>query len=50
MPEYLVCFDILEKIAKEYGLTLQKKENFHEYYSKLINDQNQDLIFNRQLF
>ena len=39
MPEFLVRFDILEKIALEYGLRLVNKKNFHEYYSECIKEQ-----------
>ncbi len=37
VPEFLVCFDTLQRIALEYGLVLQKKMNFHEYYSEAVN-------------
>ena len=29
VPEYLIVFDNLEKIALEYGLRLVEKRNFH---------------------
>ena len=32
VPEYLVLFENLEKIAKEYGLKLVEKTNFKEFY------------------
>lgn len=34
VPEYLVPFDALIEIALEYGLVLEKKLNFHEYYEQ----------------
>ena len=34
VPEYLVSFDALTEIALEYGLVLEKKMNFHEYYDQ----------------
>ena len=34
VPEYLVQFDALVEIALEYGLVLEKKLNFHEYYEQ----------------
>ena len=40
VPEFLVCFDILEKMAAEYGLTLVKKMNFHEYFDDKIKGGN----------
>jgi len=38
VPEYLVNFDIFEKIAAEYGLQLQLKMNFHEYFDSKLSD------------
>lgn len=38
VPEYLVQFDYLREIALEYGLKLEKKENFHEYYNKKMKE------------
>jgi hypothetical protein len=32
VPEYLVPFEALIEVALEYGLVLDKKMNFHEYY------------------
>jgi hypothetical protein len=32
VDEYLVPFDTLVTVAKEYGLELDKKVNFHEYF------------------
>ena len=40
MPEYLVHFETLEKIALEYGLKLEKKVNFHEYYESKVGESN----------
>ena len=36
VPEYLVSFDFLEKLALEYGLKLIEKKNFHEFYEDNI--------------
>jgi mRNA (guanine-N7-)-methyltransferase len=35
VPEYLVPFEALIEMALEYGLVLDKKMNFHEYYEKM---------------
>jgi mRNA capping enzyme len=37
VPEFLVCFDLMERIALDYGLELTKKMNFHEYYNQAVN-------------
>ena len=34
MDEYLVPFDALVKVAEEFGLVLEKKVNFHEYFDQ----------------
>ena len=36
VDEYLVHFDTLVSVAKEYGLQLEKKVNFHEYFDDQI--------------
>ena len=33
-PEWLVPFPILQKLASEYGLELELKQNFHEFINK----------------
>lgn len=33
VPEYLIIFDFLVEIAKEYELELIEKKNFHDYYN-----------------
>ena len=38
VPEYLVHFDSLTEIASDYGLRLEKKVNFHEYYDQKMNN------------
>lgn len=43
VPEYLVSFDHLERIALEYDLELVEKKNFHEFYADNI-DRNTDLF------
>ena len=45
VPEYLVSFDHLEKIALEYDLKLIERKNFHEFYAENI-----DLEGNQRLF
>ena len=32
VDEYLVHFDTLVRVAEEFGLVLEKKVNFHEYF------------------
>ena len=32
IDEFLIIFEVLEKIAKEYGLELTYKKNFHHLY------------------
>lgn len=45
VPEYLVSFEHLEKIALEYDLELVEKKNFHEFYADNINiDKNTELF------
>ena len=39
VDEYLVTFDTLVTIAKEFGLELEKKVNFHEYFDDLVQNQ-----------
>ena len=36
VDEYLVHFDTLERVALEFGLVLEKKVNFHEYFDQQI--------------
>ena len=38
MPEFLVCFQTLERIAKEYGLTLKLRMNFHDYHRNMTTE------------
>ena len=37
VDEYLVPFDTLVAVAKEYGLELVKKVNFHEYFDQEVH-------------
>ena len=37
VPEYLVNFTHMEKIALEFDLELVEKKNFHEYYDEHID-------------
>lgn len=46
VPEYLVIFSHLEKLAEEYGLRLVEKRNFHEFYDRNIEDKNFERLFN----
>jgi mRNA (guanine-N7-)-methyltransferase len=34
VPEFLVAFDTFTSVALDYGLVLEKKENFHEYHEQ----------------
>ena len=38
VDEYLVHFDTLVSVARDYGLELVKKVNFHEYFDSLITN------------
>ena len=49
VPEYLVCFDTLQRIALEYGLVLEKKMNFHEYYSQAVHGDTASHKLNQKL-
>ena len=42
VDEYLVPFDALVQVAREYGLELIKKVNFHEYFDSQITNPNSD--------
>lgn len=37
VDEYLVVFDVLVKIAKEYKLNLVMKKNFRQYYDDMCS-------------
>lgn len=47
VPEFLVVFDFFVEIAKEYGLRLVEKKNFHEIYDYEMNSK---YDYNRKLF
>lgn len=47
VPEFLVCWDILEKIAAEYGLTLMFRMNFHEYFAQQTSESSRGATFNQ---
>jgi hypothetical protein len=57
VDEYLVIFDVMVKIAKEYGLNLVMKKNFRQFYDDYTSpnpisetvqqDGSDDLKFNR---
>jgi hypothetical protein len=36
VPEYLVIFEHLSKLALEYDLELVERKNFHEFYAENI--------------
>lgn len=38
VPEYLVIFSELERVAKEYGLSLVEKKNFHQVYQEKMEE------------
>ena len=42
VDEYLVPFDALVQVAREYGLQLIKKVNFHEYFDSQITNPDSD--------
>lgn len=42
VDEYLVPFDALVQVAREYGLELIKKVNFHEYFDSQITNPDSD--------
>ena len=47
----MVNFQVLEQIAKQYGLTLEMRMNFHEYYDHCLDpNQNKASKFNQNLF
>ncbi len=37
VDEFLIFFDNLEEIAKEYGLTLVMKKNIRQYFDDMTN-------------
>lgn len=47
VPEFLVVFDFFVDLAKEYGLRLIEKKNFHEIYQDEMNSPHD---YNRRLF
>ena len=46
MPEYLVIFEHLEKLAAEYNLQLVEKTNFAEFYEKRTDQ----VLFDRMVW
>ena len=46
MPEYLVIFEHLEKLAAEYNLQLVEKTNFAEFYEKKTDQ----VLFDRMVW
>lgn len=49
VPEYLVSFDHLEKLALEYDLKLIEKKNFHEFYADNIPLSDNKNLFERMV-
>jgi hypothetical protein len=49
VPEYLVSFDFLEKLAMEYDLKLIEKKNFHEFYDDNISLGDNKALFERMV-
>ena len=39
VDEFLVIFEVLERIAKEYGLNLGMKKNFRQYYDDMCSEE-----------
>lgn len=46
VPEFLVLFDVLTRIAGEYGLKLVKKMNFMEYYADKTHERSPGGTYN----
>jgi mRNA (guanine-N7-)-methyltransferase len=46
-PEYLVHFPTFQRLAKEYGLKLVFKENFHQFYVSASKDEEFSKLLNR---
>ncbi|KAI8333323.1 guanine-N(7)-methyltransferase domain-containing protein [Chlamydoabsidia padenii] len=46
-PEYLVHWGTFENLAKEYGLDLIYKENFHPFYQRAIKDKNHAMLLQK---
>lgn len=49
VPEFLVIFEHLERIALEYDLKLVEKKNFHEFYDENIAFKEQSDLFDRMV-
>ena len=47
VPEYLVIFEHLATLAKEYDLELVERKNFHEFYGDNIEREQE--TFNRMV-
>ncbi|CAO3599837.1 unnamed protein product [Absidia cylindrospora] len=46
-PEYLVHWDTFERLAKEYGLELIYKENFHPFYQRAKQDKDHAMLLQK---
>lgn len=49
VPEYLIVFKELVKLAKEYGLELIESKNFHDFYSENIQNSKYHFIFKNKI-
>ena len=49
VPEYLVPFDHLQIVAREYGLELVEKKNFIEFYQDFIDERHNRDLFDRMV-
>ena len=47
VPEYLVIFEKFVDLAKEYGLKLIKRDNFHKFYEYNIQFKRNKEIFEK---
>mmetsp|Transcript_28033 Transcript_28033/g.32151 ORF Transcript_28033/g.32151 Transcript_28033/m.32151 type:complete len:263 (+) Transcript_28033:23-811(+) len=50
VPEYLVYFPAIEKLAAEYGFRRIFKKNFHDFYDELRHDPKQAEYFAKKMF
>eukprot|EP00347_Sterkiella_histriomuscorum_P015000 403358695 len=49
VPEYLVIFEYLEKLALEYNLKLIERKNFHEFYQESIQIPKNQQLFDKMV-
>ena len=49
IPEYLVVFETLEKIALEYGLRLVERRNFHKMFDEEIQKESVRNLYDKMV-